>query len=183
MFFFNAHNEPIRSNQKSGESNLFSRYVVPIWCVWLSLVFYFEEQSLTQCCLHAACNTSLLSLYSLSHNECRLHISYVVCLVNVIFYLPAQYARQLSAQAARSCRSYNSSCCAFRDLEKYIHLQTKRQWLHFHLDLWLIPIDQHSLCTALWKIGRGKKWWRVGQYKYFEPEKVKHRLLGKMKTG
>lgn len=41
--------------------------------------------------------------------------------------------------------SYNSPGCPFRDLEKYIHLQTKRQWLHFHLDLWLILIDQHSL--------------------------------------
>lgn len=139
-------------------------------------------QSRKQCCLRAASNSaSFLSSYSLS-NECRRYISYAVCRVNVIFYLPAQYARQLSAQAAEPCRSYNSSCCAFRDLEKYIHLQTKRQWLHFHLDLWLIPIDQHSLCTALWKIGRKKvvDSWTILT---FGSRKSQTQTVGKMKTG
>lgn len=38
-------------------------------------------------------------------------------------------------RAAQPGGSYNLPSCAFRDLGKYINLQTKRQWLHFHLDL------------------------------------------------
>lgn len=49
--------------------------------------------------------------------------------------------------ATESGGSYYSPGCAFRDLGKYIHLQTKRQWLHFWiaLDLWVTFNDQHSL--------------------------------------
>lgn len=59
-----------------------------------------------------------------------------------MFYQSALYVRQIPR--ATEASDPHESLTAFKDLGKCINVLAKRQCLHFHLDLWVILIDQHS---------------------------------------